>query len=129
MNQVIIGINTHKSTHVAVALDAQGARLGSSTFSVTLQGYRDLVMWASALGQVKAFGIEGNGSYGAGISRELLAKGYMVLDVMRPNRQVRYLHGKSDSLDAESAARSVLNGQATVQAKSQTGSSEMIRHL
>ena len=48
---------------------------------------------------------------------------------MRPNRQLRYLHGKSDTLDAESAARSVLNGQATAQAKAQTGSSEMIRHL
>lgn len=48
---------------------------------------------------------------------------------MRPNRQLRYLHGKSDSLDAESAARSVLNGQATALAKTQTGSSEMIRHL
>lgn len=49
--------------------------------------------------------------------------------VMRPNRQRRYLHGKSDSLDAESAALSVLNGQATASTKSQTGSSEMIRHL
>lgn len=48
---------------------------------------------------------------------------------MRPNRQLRYLHGKSDSLDGQSAARSVLNGQATAHAKSQTGSSEMIRHL
>ncbi|MGI3212780.1 transposase, partial [Roseovarius tibetensis] len=72
---------------------------------------------------------EGTGSFGAGLSRELLAKGHEVLDVMRPNRQLRYLHGKSDSLDAESAARSVLNGQATAQAKAQTGSSEMIRHL
>jgi transposase len=48
---------------------------------------------------------------------------------MRPNRQLRYLHGKSDSLDAESAARSVRNGQATAQAKTQTGSAEMIRHI
>ena len=48
---------------------------------------------------------------------------------MRPNRQLRYHHGKSDSLDAESAARSVLNGQTTAQAKAQTGSSEIIRHL
>lgn len=55
--------------------------------------------------------------------------GHTVLDVMRPNRQLRYLHGKSDSLDAEGAARSVLNGQATAQAKAQTGSSEMIRHI
>ena len=129
MNHVIIGVDTHKANHIAVAIDAQGARLGCTTISTTLKGYRDLEAWASRFGQIKAFGIEGTGSFGAGLSRELLAKGHEVLDVMRPNRQLRYLHGKSDSLDAESAARSVLNGQATAQAKAQTGSSEMIRHL
>jgi hypothetical protein len=129
MNHVIIGVDTHKANHIAVAIDAQGVRLGCTTISTTLKGYRDLETWASRFGQIKAFGIEGTGSFGAGLSRELLAKGHEVLDVMRPNRQLRYLHGKSDSLDAESAARSVLNGQATAQAKAQTGSSEMIRHL
>ena len=129
MDQVIIGVDTHKDNHVAVAVNAQGARLGSITVSTTHKGYQDLEMWAAQFGQVKAFGIEGTGSFGAGLSRDLLAKGHEVLDVMRPNRQLRYLHGKSDSLDAESAARSVLNGQATAIAKTQTGSSEMIRHL
>ncbi len=81
------------------------------------------------MGSVKAFGIEGTGSYGAGLSRDLQAKGHTVLDVMRPNRQLRYLHSKSDSLDAESAARSVLNGQATALPKTQGGTSEMIRHI
>ena len=57
-----------------------------------------------------------------------MARGYNVLDVIRPNRQLRYLHRKSDSIDAESAARSVVNRQATAYAKAQTGSSEMIRH-
>lgn len=129
MDQVIIGVDTHKASHIAVAIDVQGARLGHTTIATTRAGYRDLEAWAARFGQIKAFGIEGTGSYGAGLSRELLAKGHTVLDVMRPNRQLRYLHGKSDGLDAESAARSVLNGQATVRAKTQTGSSEMIRHL
>ena len=129
MDHVIIGVDTHKSNHIAVAIDAYGARLGSTTIPTTQKGYHELEAWASRFGQVKAFGIEGTGSYGAGLSRALLAKGHTVLDVMRPNRQLRYLHGKSDSLDAESAARSVLNGQATASAKAQTGSSEMIRHL
>jgi transposase len=83
----------------------------------------------SALGQIKAFGVKGTGSYGAGLSHCLLAMGYTVLDVMRPNRQLRYLYGKSDSLDAEGAARSLLNAQATAVAKTQTGSVEMIRYL
>lgn len=129
MDHVIIGVDTHKDNHIAVAIDAQGARLGSTTISTTRKGYQDLEVWAAQFGQVKAFGIEGTGSFGAGLSRDLLAKGHGVLDVMRPNRQFRYLHGKSDSLDAENAARSVLNGQATAVAKTQTGSSEMIRHL
>ena len=129
MDQIIIGVDTHKSNHIAVAISRQGARLGTMTIPTTRQGYRDLEAWASEFGTVKAFGIEGSGSYGAGLSRDLLAMGHTVLDVMRPNRQLRYLHGKSDSLDAEGAARSVLNGQATAVAKTQTGSVEMIRHL
>jgi transposase len=129
MDKIIIGVDTHKSNHVAVAINTQGARLGSLTIPTTSQGYRDLERWARALGPVKAFGIEGTGSFGAGLSRSLLARGQDVIEVMRPNRQLRYLHGKSDSLDAEGAARSVLNGQATAIAKSQTRSAEMIRHL
>ena len=129
MDQVIIGVDTHKSNHIAVAIDAHGAHLGSTSIPATRKGYHDLQVWASQFGHVKAFGIEGTGSFGVGLSRDLLAQGHKVLDVMRPLRQLRYLHGKSDSLDAESAARSVLNGQATAFAKTQTGSSEMIRHL
>ena len=66
---------------------------------------------------VKAFGIEGTGSYGAGLSRVLQAKGHTVIEVRRPNRQLRHLHGTSDNPDAEGAARSGLNGQATGRAK------------
>lgn len=129
MDQIIIGVDTHKSNHIAVALNAYGARLGTLTIPTTRKGYNELEAWATGLGSVKAFGIEGTGSYGAGLSRDLLSKGYAVLDVMRPNRQLRYLQGKSDSIDAENAARSTLNGQATALAKAQTGSSEMIRHI
>lgn len=129
MDQIFIGVDTHKANHIAVALNAQGARLGTMTISANEDGYRRLDAWATGLGRVTAFGIEGTGSYGAGLSRDLQARGHTVLDVMRPNRQLRYLHGKSDSLDAEGAARSILNGQATAIAKSQGGTSEMIRHL
>jgi transposase len=129
MDQIIIGVDTHKSSHIAVAINTQGARLGAMTIPTTCQEYRSLEAWATGLGPVKAFGIEGTGSYGAGLSRDLQTKGHTVLDVIRPNRQLRYLHGKSDILDAESAAKSVLNGQATALAKTQSGASEMIRHI
>jgi transposase len=104
MDQIIIGVDTHKSNHIAVAIDRQGARLGTMTIPTTRQGYRDMEAWASEFGKVKAFGIESTGSYGAGLSRDLLAMGHTVLDVMRLNRQLRYLHGKSDSLDAADAS-------------------------
>lgn len=129
MDQIIIGVDTHKSNHIAVAINMQGARLGDMTVPANRQGYCALEAWATGFGGVKAFGVEGTGSYGAALAGELLKKGHTVLDVMRPNRQLRYLHGKSDSLDAESAARSVLNGQASAFAKTQAGPSEMIRHI
>lgn len=59
----------------------------------------------------------------------MLAQGHNVIKVTRPNRQLRYIRGKTDSLAAKGAARSVLSGQATARRKTQTGSSEMIRHL
>ena len=93
MDQIIIGVDTHKSNHIAVAINTQGSRVGTMTIPTTRQGYRGLEAWATEFGSVKAFGIEGTGSYGAGLSRDLQAKGHTVLDVIRPNRQLRYLHG------------------------------------
>jgi transposase len=126
---VIIGIDTHKATHVAVAINTQGTRLAALSIPANPKGYSELEHWSRSHGKVLAFGIEGTGSYGAGLSRSLLSQGHNVVEVTRPNRQLRYTQGKTDSLDAEGAARSVLSGQATARPKTQTGSSEMIRHL
>ena len=127
--KIIIGVDTHKDVHAAVAINGIGARLGTLATPVSPKGYQDLETWARAFGTIHAFGIEGTGSYGAGLSRFLQAKGYTVVEVNRPNRQLRHQHGKSDPLDAESAARAVLGGQANAQPKSGAGSVEMIRHL
>lgn len=89
----------------------------------------ELERWARSPGQVAAFGIEGAGLYGAGLLRSLLAQGHIVIEVTQPNRQLRCAQGKMDSLDAEGSERSVLSRRATTIPKSQTGSSEMIRHL
>lgn len=126
---VIIGVDTHKLTHDAAAISALGTRLGTMTIPVSGKGYQALEAWARSLGPVRAFGVEGTGSYGAGLSRFLCEQGHAVLEVNRPNRQLRHQHGKSDPIDAEGAARAVLSGQATALPKAGTGSAEMIRHL
>jgi transposase len=61
--------------------------------------------------------------------RFLAAHGHTVLEVNRPNRQLRHQKGKDDALDAESAARAVLAGQATALPKAANSTVEMIRHL
>jgi transposase len=127
--EIVVGVDTHKHLHVAVAVDALGARLGATTISVGIEGYRDLLAWARSLGVIRAFGVEGTGSYGAGLSRFLREQGHAVFEVDRPNRQLRHRRGKSDPIDAEAAARAVLGGQATALPKSGTGAAEMIRHL
>ena len=81
------------------------------------------------LGQVHAFGVEGTGSYGAGLARFLTYRGYTVIEVNRPDRSVRYREGKSDPTDAEMAARAVLAGVADATPKSGEGEVEMIRML
>ena len=125
----IIRIDMHKATHVAVVIDTQGVRLAALFTPATSKRYLELERWSCAIAQVQAFGIEGTGSYGAGLSQSLLAQGHHVVKVTRPNCQLCYTKGKTDSLDAEGAARSVLSGQANARPKTQTGSSEMIRHM
>ena len=72
---IIIGVDTHKHVHAAVAVDALGARLGTVTVPVGETGYRTLETWARSPGSVRAFGVEGTGSYGAGLSRFLRGQG------------------------------------------------------
>ena len=108
---IIIGVDTHKHVHAAVAIDGLGARLCAMTIPVSDRGYRALEAWARSLGPIRALGVEGTGSYGAGLSRFLCEQGHAVLEVNRPNRQLRHQKGKSDPLDAENAARAVLSKQ------------------
>ena len=127
--EVIIGVDTHKDQHVAVALDGQGVRLDEKHVPVATCGYEELERWSCDLGQVHTFGIEGTGSYGAGLARFLTDRSYRVVEVNRPDRSVRYRKGKSDPTDAEMAARAVLAGVADATPKSGEGEVEMIRML
>jgi transposase len=126
---VIIGVDTHKDVHAAAAISGAGVHLATTTIPASSKGYGALEAWAKSMGAIQAFGIEGTGSYGAGLSRFLRERGHTVVEVNRPNRELRYQQGKSDAVDAESAARAVFAGQAAGQPKSGTGAVEMIRHL
>jgi transposase len=126
---VTVGVDTHNHIHVAVALDQLGRRLGATTVPTTPEGYRQLESWAKQLGRIDAFGIEGTGSWGAGLARMLREHGHRLVEVNRPDRAARHRQGKDDPLDAEAAARAVLAGTATAQPKAGEGSVEMIRSL
>jgi transposase len=106
-----------------------GRPAGLGVFAVTSQGYQKLAAWAASHGKVHTVGIEGTGSYGAGLTRALSGLGIDVVEVGRVNRQLRHRQGKTDTVDAESAARTVLAGEAEAKPKSQDGAVEMIRHL
>jgi transposase len=126
---VIIGVDTHKEVHVAVALDRLGARVGSCSATADRAGYAELVAWARTFGPIGAFGIEGTGSYGVGLASFVRRQAIRVIEVSHCDRRTRRNNGKSDTLDAETAARSVLAGIATAVPKTADGAAEMVRQI
>ncbi len=129
MNEVTGGGDTHSRVHVAAVVNAIGKILATASFAVNAAGYADLLAWMGSFGTLTAVGVEGTGSYGAGLCRFLVANNVAVIEVNRPNRQLRRRRGKSDSTDAESAARAVLNGEATGVPKTGDGNVEALRSL
>ena len=123
------GVDTHLDTHVAAALDANGGVLGIESFATTPQGFRALHGWLAGFGPVARVGVEGTGAYGAGLARHLRGEGLEVIEVDRPNRQLRRILGKSDTVDAVEAARAVLSGRARGVAKTADGNVEAMRAL
>ena len=126
---VIVGVDTHKYVHVAVAVDRLGARRGSCSVPANRGGYAELLVWARTLGAVEAFGIEGTGSYGVGLASFMRRHAVRVVEVNHCDRRKRRNNGKSDTIDAEMAARSVLAGVATAVPKTADGASEMVRQI
>jgi transposase len=107
------GVDTHLDVHVAAALDQHGTMLGVESFETTTVGYRKLLEWLRGFGQVCLVGVEGTGSYGAGLTRHLHHEGIAVVEVDRPNRQRRRRKGKSDPQDAISAPEPRTRGTPT----------------
>ncbi|MGH3286374.1 MAG: IS110 family transposase [Streptosporangiaceae bacterium] len=123
------GVDTHKDIHVAAALGEHGALLATASFPAASAGYGELLRWMSGSGPPGRVGIEGTGSYGAGLARHVTAAGVRVVEVDRSDRQDRRRQGKSDPLDAVSAARAAQSGRARGAPKGRDGSVEAIRAL
>jgi transposase len=117
----VLGVDTHGEVHVAAVISPLGKILGTESFPATVAGYRQLLVWTRKRGTVRRAGVEGTGTFGAGLSRYLLAQHVQVIEVNRPDRSARRLLGKSDPLDAQAAARAVLSGRARARAKSGDG--------
>jgi transposase len=126
---VIGGVDTHKDSHVAAVVDHVGRILGTKEFSTTTAGHRGLLRWMRRHGDLIRVGVEGTGAYGAGLARFLTTADVEVVEVDRPNRQLRRRRGKSDPVDAEAAARAALNGEAQGTPKGRNGHVEAIRAL
>lgn len=123
------GVDTHKDTHTAAALDSLGRLLGTDTFPATSTGYTALLAWLRGFGTVTAVGVEGTGSYGIGLARYLATATITVVEVNQPDRHARRRAGKTDAQDAINAAHAVLSGRATATPKAGTGPAASIAAL
>lgn len=105
---VVIGADTHLDTIHLAALTEQGQPLADKEFRTDPTGYAQALLWAQSLGPVSVAGVEGTSSYGAALTTVLQQAGIEVLEVARPDRAARRRQGKSDPLDAYTAARAAL---------------------
>ena len=126
---VTVGVDTHLDLHVAAVLDQTGRLCGTQAFPASTRGYVVLVTWAERFGPVERIGVEGTGTYGAGLARFARAYGLQVVEVNRPDRSTRRRRGKSDPIDAQAAARATLARVAATTPKTREGQVEMIRVL
>jgi transposase len=105
----VLGVDTHRDEHVMAVVTAPAGAVVGGAAAANARGYRELLRVAEqhAPGR-RAWAIEGTGSYGAGLSRYLHARGESVFEVSRVPRAERRLRGKDDALDAARTARAAL---------------------
>lgn len=128
-NEVILGVDTHLDAHVGALISGTGRLLGTLAVETNTAGYLKLLTWGQSFGLLNRTGVEGTGSYGAGLARVLQDHGIEVREVNRPDRSKRRLQGKSDPTDAENAARSVLAGSSSAIPKTHAGTAEALREV
>ena len=90
---VYAGVDTHQDVHVAAVIDSTGRMLGAKSFPTSPMGLRRLATWLERHGRIAKAGVEGTGTYGLGLQRVLQARGVEVVEVNRPDRQLRRSRG------------------------------------
>lgn len=126
---IFVGVDTHADTHHVAIVNEHGKKLDDREFTTTAAGYAAIEEWIHRSGHVLRVGIEGTGSYGVELARQLRRRGYDVAEVPRPNRRLRRSQGKSDAIDAYAAARRLLDGSEVTAPKHRDGAIEAVRAL
>lgn len=123
------GVDSHQDTVHVAAVDGLGRHLADAEFGTTRAEYGAALGWLSGHGVLELVGIEGTGSYGAGIATAFSTADVAVVEVNRPDRASRRRLGKSDPIDAYAAAQAVASGRATATPKDHTTAVEALRVL
>lgn len=110
---IVVGIDPHKKTHTAVAVDAgTGQALGELTVKARVSGFEQLVGWARALDAERRFAVEDGRHVSGHLERHLIARGERSVRVpprmMGEARRTDRVSGKSDPVDATAVARAAL---------------------
>jgi transposase len=126
---LVAGADTHADTIHIAAISMTGAAIGDREFPTTGAGYAAAIRFLMSMGQVQRIGVEGTASYGAGIARALTSAGIEVVEVTRAVKSTRRLRGKSDPLDAYSAARTALAGDGLATPKDDATSGLRALHI
>ncbi len=88
-HEVILGVDTHLDCHVGVVIDYRGQWLGTLSVHANPAGYSELLRWAQSFGNLLRAGVEGTGTYGAGLFQLLHGHGIEVFEINRPDRSQR----------------------------------------
>jgi transposase len=111
------GVDTHAEVHVAGMVDQAGRVLGTGEFPVSTAGYQAALAWMRGHGELVKVGVEGTGSYGAGLARYLAAEGVEVTEVTEViGRTGRRAAAAAESIRALQVAR-----RGAVKARTQAG--------
>ncbi|MFJ9543745.1 transposase [Streptomyces sp. NPDC101225] len=121
---ILLGVDTHKDVHAADVITTPGVAPDGRGFPETAEGYRQLPSWTRLFSMLRRSRGEYTRPYCAALTRHC---GPRTSRGNQPDKAARQRHGKTDAIDAESAARAVLSGPTTAAAKTSDGPMEMLR--